>query len=344
MRNYLTYLSLLFICTIFSCQKHNPEGPDGLYSEGGIISFSTSVNTKAPIITEMNGRHFGVYGYAFSNLTNWNTYKTSATPNLFYRLDVYCDGANGACSYSVDTDTDINGKEQWELNKRYAFFAYYPYSVNYVVPSDNTHIDNPYIDYSLPFASGARNIDPDVLQDIMTSKVIDYSPVQGTEVRFEFDHRLFCIELYGHNFNAEDIKISDLTMTVSGIHYNKAKIYMDSSVPTVPTSGVLNNVQFAIQPNEQTLKSGVDATSISGDKNIVLIPQNSSASGAVGLTVQIDFKKDGVSVDPRRETFYVDFIPGRKYRLTLNFIGEDVVMVVGDPAPWDSKDVNHTFN
>ena len=169
MRNYLTYLSVLFICLTFSCQKHNPEGPDGLYSEGGLISFSTTVKTKAPIITEMNGRHFGVYGYGFSNLTNWNTYKASATPNVFYRLDVLCNGENGACSYNVDTDTDINGKEQWELNKRYAFFAYYPYNTSSVAPSLNTQIDNPYVEYTLPFASNANN----VLTDFITTGKYD---------------------------------------------------------------------------------------------------------------------------------------------------------------------------
>ena len=76
----------------------------------------------------------------------------------------------------------------------------------------------------------------------------------------------------------------------------------------------------------------------------MLIPQNSAATGSVGLTVELNFKKDGVAVAPRSETFNVDFRPGRKYTLIVNFIGEDVIMVMGDPAPWDSEDVNHTFN
>lgn len=355
MRKYIKYIALCSIILTMSCQKHT-YSPDGIFSEGGVISFSTRVETKAPIITELNGEHFGVYGYNFSNLTNWNTYKTTATPNVFHNLDVTCSETDGSCSYSVSTATAINGREQWELNKRYSYFAYYPYSSNAsaISPSGATVIDSPYVEYALPISNGGT-VDPDNLLDIMTSKVTDYSATQGTTVRFSFYHRLFCIDLHGQNFNATDISLSDLSMTISGIHYHKTKIFLDRDlkVPSVPekpmTTGdnptaITYTTTFPISASS-TLTAKADAISLSGDKNIMLIPQNSSIAGSTGLTVEIKFKiGNATEYTTRTATYNVDFQEGKKYSLTLNFIGNDVILVAADAAPWEKKDVTHTFD
>ena len=352
MRNCLTYLAILSIFMVFSCQKHNPEDQRGEHSDCGVISFSTKVQTRSPLITELNGEHFGVYAYGFSNLTNWNTYKSAATPNVFYNLDVACDGENGACSYNVDTATDINGLEQWILKNKYAFFAYYPYNqgLSSITPSLGSAAGVPYIEYTAPFSTSG-SVNTDNLLDIMTAKVIDYSVTQGTEVRFEFNHRLYCIDLYSQNFNTDDVQLTDLTMTVSGIHYNKTQLYLDPDVPSVSTAvnnwKTSNKVTFPIC-SSATVTAGAPAMYLSGEQNqeklVVLIPQDSSPATSVGLTVELNFKKDGTAVDPRKQTFNVDFKPGKKYSLTINFVGEDVIMVMSSPAPWDKKDVTHTFN
>jgi hypothetical protein len=342
-----------------SCQKstHTPDIP---YSEGGLISFSTQVETKTPIIRDLYGKHFGVYGYNFSHLTNWGTAKATATPNVFYQLDVTCN-TDGACSYNVNTDTDINGLEQWVLNKRYAFFAYYPYgnTTNYM-PSDIKVIDDPYIDYNLPISNNS-SVNPDNLLDIMTAKSTDYLATQGTIVRFNFYHRLFCIDLEGQNFNTDPVNISNLSMTISGIHYDKVRVYLDRDrmvydenlkkdifQPSIPTKSdnwtMTSKVSFPIiGDNGKSLNISEDIVSLSGDKNIVLIPQDSSVEGAVGLTVEIKFKKDGVDIT-RQSTFKVNFEEGHKYTLTLNFIGDDVILVAAEATTWDSANVNHTFD
>lgn len=345
MSKYIKYLLVISVFAAFSCQKQNIDGHDGLYSEGGLISFSTNVKTKAPIIKDLNGKHFGVYGYSFPSLTTWGTYKVTAKPDLFYRLDVSC-GDNGACSYNVNTQTAINGREQWELNKRYAFFAYYPYNVSSIEPSDDNVIDTPYLEYTLPISSGAT-VDPDNLQDVMTAKKTDHRPTSGTEVRFDFYHRLFCIDIDSQNFNTDAVTIDDLSVIVSGIHYNKTKIYMDQDVPSEPsaTSGwnVSNKVTFPILTSATVPGSSYQV--LSGDKNLVLIPQNSSLPGATGLTVEIRFRKDKNSAyTTRSATFNLNFQEFYKYTLTINFVGEDVVLVAADPAPWDSQDVTHTFD
>lgn len=353
MRRYIKYLSLLAILVV-SCQKIGGS-PDRIFSEGGLISFSTHVETRTPLITELNGETFGVYGYKFSNLTNWGTYKTGATPNLFYNLEVNCD-EDGICEYYIDSDTDIEGQEQWELSQRYSYFAYFPYNedVNGLAPSASDKMNDPYLVYTLPLSS-EELVNPDSMIDVMTAKVTDWSPSNGTVVRFEFNHRLFCIELYGHNFNTDEVVISDLSMTISGIRYNEATIYLDGSIPTQPSSvnwSHTDEVTFLIlDSDEQTSISGSTELSLTENKLIALIPQTYKAKYEgevpVGLTIRIDFKKkDGESWNSvsREATYNIDFVEKLKYGLDLNFVGSDVILVQAEPATWDSKNIQHTFD
>lgn len=380
MRRFIQYLSLITIVVV-SCQKTD-NNPDRIYSEGGLISFSTRVDTRAPMITELNGETFGVYGYKFPNLTNWGTYKAGATPNLFYNLPVECT-EEGVCEYYADSNTALEGQELkegknviegqllWELSQRYSYFAYYPYAAlnnetNYK-PSQLTDEDNnpiygtPYIEYTLPIAEES-SVDPDNMLDVMTAKVTDWSPSNGTVVRLEFNHRLFCIELNGHNFNSDDVVISNLSMKISGIRYNTAKIYMDGTLETQPLSADdgsyinINNVTFPmIGANERTTISASADVSLTENKLIALIPQTYEpkyeGEVPVGLTIRIDFDKinvvngQEVRIPVSREaTYNIDFIEKLKYGLNLNFVGNDVILVVAEPMTWDSKNIQHTFD
>lgn len=364
MKRSLIYIVVLLV--VISCTK-DTSAPSPIFSEGGLISFTTRVNTKTPIITELNGEQFGVYAYKFPNLTTWGTYKTAAAPDLFLNLKVTCDDA-GACSYDVgDTDTDINGREQWELSKKYSYFAYYPYlsSAPSVPDSEYGILSDPYIDYSLPLSADLE-VNPDDLLDIMTAKVTDWSATRGTVVRFEFYHRLFLIELYGYNFNSEMIKITDLSMTISGIRYNKARIFMDYDIPSEYSSDKWtkdDTVEFPIinQTSPITIDGNSEAE-LSTDKNIVLIPQKyleriedpytkEIRDDESGLNVQLDLtyeitldNKTTTRTVRRSATYNSDFIERNKYTLNVNFVGEEVLLVTANAAPWDKKDVTHIFD
>lgn len=351
MKSIIKYLSVISIIVAVSCSK-NTYSPDGIYSEGGLISFSSKVATKAPIITELNDSTFGVYGYKFSNLTNWNTAKARAVPNVFHKLQVDVD-ETGICSYTVDTETAIKGLEQWDLSQKYSFFAYYPYTLSSsntatFVPSSDTTIDTPYIDYTLPITNG-QTTNTDHLLDIMTARVTDQTAIQSTVVRFVFNHRLFCISFNAQNFTSNPVTISEFSATLSGIKNNSVRISMDNTIESIPsaTNGWLvgNSVSFPIiteNDTDITLTEEAGKTPLASDKNIVLIPQTKET----GLKITLNFK---VTIDEterivtRESTFFTDFREGKKYNVTVNFIGDDVVMVLGVPLAWEPEDVEHTF-
>lgn len=380
MRQYIKYLSLISILAVLSCQKQT-DGPDTIYAEGGLVSFSTRVHTKAPVITSLSGKYFGVYGFSYSNLTNWNTAKTKGTPNEFLNLSV----SGTDCSYSYSGEDAVGGYKKWDLDKGYTFFAYYPYTElndadfrlsQLTDENGNPIYETPYIDYTLPISAGGT-VNPDAMLDVMTAAVKDHSLTFGPVVGLNFYHRLFCIDLSAINHNTEtDVKIKDLSVTIKGIHYNKTRIYMDkdrvvydenqkkdvpqSSIPASDGWSTGNPVTFSpmLDVDELEISAKETIESLSNNQNLImLIPQNSSVDGAVGLFVEVNFKKyDSESREyvqyytkdniPLSGTFYLNFQEGSKYSLTLNFLdNNEVTLIAANAGPWDlAEDVNHTFD
>lgn len=379
MREYIKYLSLISILVVLSCQK---QTPDTIYAEGGLVSFSTRVHTKAPVITNLSGRYFGVYGFSYSNLTNWNTAKAKGTPNEFLNLSV----SGTDCSYSYNGDDAVGGYKKWDLDKGYTFFAYYPFAAlnngknfNPSQLTDNNGnpiYETPYIDYTLPISADAL-VNPDDMIDVMTAAVKDHNLTLGPVVGLNFYHRLFCIDINAINHNTETtVKIKDLSVTIKGIHYNKTRIYMDkdrvvydesqkkdipqSSIPTSDGWSTEYAVTFSPMLNVDELEIPAKETieSLSDNENLImLIPQNCSVTGSTGLSVEVNFKKYDPTSNkfvkyltkddvPLSETFYLNFQEGRKYVLTLNFLdNNEVRLIAANVAPWDfAEDVNHTFD
>lgn len=365
MRTYIKYFAVLFSILIISCQKQVlPNDNTGL--EGGLVSFSTYVKTKAGIINDLNNQTFGVYGYSFSNLTNWGTAQAQATPNVFYNLPVACAG-DGSCSYVLANNpndaTIHNGLKKWNFNQRYSFFAYYPLATdsNNIVPSEITTTNIPYIVYTLPKPVNGV-IDTGNLWDIVTAKNTNYNPVlSGTIVGLEFNHRLFCIDLYGHNFNNDPINISNVKVTISGLKYNKSTIYLDKDrtvtrrdeqnkevtvpEPSIPdkTDDWSGTATFNLASSVE-LAGGTEAktTSLNGANNIMLIPQD-YVDGEDGVNIIVSFTRDGKEIS-LEGTYKMNFEEKQKYTLTVNFIGSQVALVKGEAAEWDRTPVYHTFD
>lgn len=375
MKEFYKYIFVLSAILTTACQKQI-NTPDVISAEGGLVSFSTKVETKAPIIVDLYNQTFGVYGFGFSNLTQWGTVKAKATPNEFYNQLVSCDNT-GACAYTYtpssegDSDNVISGRKKWQLDQKYTFFAYYPYTTsnegNYVISSAATP-EVPYVEYTLPLVksdntSDTYTVDPANLLDIMTAKVTDHSIVLGPVVGFNFYHRLFCIDVEGINHDPNDVTVSDISLTISGIQYNKSRIYMDRdrtvydetlqqeiSQPSIPSSvnsfTKASSVTFSPIIPENTnvvLKQGVETALSGGDNMIMLIPQNSE-NEANALNVTVNFKKNGEE-GSKSTSCNIDFKEGRKYTLTMNFIGDKVQLITASAANWDTTDdVDHIFD
>ena len=367
MRHYIKYFTILSAILTISCQKQVfPSEQPGL--EGGLVTFSTYVETKAGIINDLNNKTFGVYGYSFSNLTNWGTAQAQAKPNIFHNLEVTC-GVNGECEYTLANNpndaTIKDGLKKWDFSQRYSFFAYYPYSSTNV--SESNEANTPYIIYTLPEPEPEPGqeigiINTANLWDVVTAKNTNYNPaLSGTIVDLEFNHRLFCLDLYGHNFNEDKITISDVKVTISGIKYNKSQIYLDrdrtvtvhdetqdkdievkqSSIPSKTSNW--DTAIFKLASSVE-LSGGSEAvtTSLNGANHIMLIPQD-YVEGEDGLNIKVSFKL-GDNIKECEATYKKSFIEGQKYTLTVNFIGSQVVLVKGEAAEWDWVPVYHTFD
>lgn len=364
MRHYIKYFTLLSAILAVSCQKQVlPNEPADF--EGGLVTFSTFVKTKAGIVNDLNNKTFGVYGYSFSNLTNWGTAQAQAKPNVFHNLGVEC-GTNGECEYDLgDNPNDAtikDGLKKWDFNQRYSFFAYYPYNVSNIAVSGSNEANTPYITYTLPNPVNNK-INTVDLWDVVTAKNTNYNPaISGTIVDLEFNHRLFCLDLYGHNFNENDINISDVKVTISGIKYNKSQIFLDRDRtvtvhdeaqdkdivvkrPSIPskTSDWAGTATFELV-ELVTLKGGAEAktTPLNGDNHVMLIPQD-YVEGEDGLHIKVSFKLGSETIECEA-TYKKDFAEGQKYTLTVNFIGAQVALVKGEAADWDWLPVYHTFD
>lgn len=167
------------------------------------MQFSTEVSTRAQLATNMRGKDFGVIGFQYSSTTDWGTAKPTATPMTdFFDQKVSC-GSQGTCTYDVDGTKDGDQYKQWEENK-YAFFAYYPYGREGIELSNSSLSNTPYLTYTYPWADRTRvsvydSTNDYGMYDLMTAEDIDCDGSRN--VKLDFKHRLFAIEILANNYN-----------------------------------------------------------------------------------------------------------------------------------------------
>lgn len=237
MKKSLTYILLLgaMLGTV-SCDKQNGGSTfaDPWEHFGGYMQFATGVNngisiTRGALVdnVRIDGYSFGVRGYIYDNTTSWDIYKngSNASPNLFdgapaHNLQVSY-GDDGIWSYNSDGDATTVNDKPWDATKLYSFFAYAPYK-----PNGNTdglslsganYVGTPYIDYTYAWKSQAANSSQnpimvpgnDDIYDLMTARAIDVSGQSGSAIGFDFEHRLFGIEVLANNYNENYFKLID---------------------------------------------------------------------------------------------------------------------------------------
>lgn len=203
-------ISILAISALFlaSCEKEPVlQQGDGNYYPifRGYMQFSTEVSTRAQLATNMRGKDFGVIGYQYSSTSNWGAANTTTIPMAdFFNQKVSC-SAQGSCTYDVDGTMTGDQYKLWEDSK-YTFFAYHPYNGNGngITLSSKTAADTPLLIYTYPWVGEDRipiysSAYDASMYDLMTAEDIDCDGSRN--VKFDFKHRLFALEVLANNYN-----------------------------------------------------------------------------------------------------------------------------------------------
>ncbi|MBR5802893.1 MAG: fimbrillin family protein [Bacteroidaceae bacterium] len=202
-----TYIFLTALCLFASCDKEQDiTGFDKWPVSYGYMQFGTRVSTRSHLAESMRGKDFGVIGFKFSETSNWETAKSTATPgSWFYDVEVSCDEED-ICSYGEP--------KQWE-NYNYAFFAYHPYRGAGINLSSESTINTPMLTYTYGWLNHTGNISTydssSPVFDLMTAEAVDVNGSGSGRVDLNFKHRLFAFEVLANNYNESDFEYVEKT-------------------------------------------------------------------------------------------------------------------------------------
>lgn len=390
----LNYI-LILLCGVFlsfGCDHKDilPEGEDHnviIVPEGSPYIYLDAMVDNVTRGTLIEGNElkegFGAYGYYYDFTNRWTTYRITATPNVFTKVDgdfiapqevTY---TNGVYSYQP-VKTWAGGK--------YTFFAYYPFGNSSVTPSGVGVQGTPYVTYAPEnFLTSTANH-----ADVMTAMFQDTSLSSSQYVDFDFQHRLSAIEVVALNFyefnykgegdkvNTEKIaiEITDLVVSFTNLDYKAAKFYLDNSLPSdywpIEQSDV--DPSYDIVDDSRTISYSISSEfqRVVNDKDnpqvMLVIPQQDEDLKA---TINVDFKKrrpddrgylnevpegEGVGyvVDNDKGWTYslsktVEFgqalKAGSRYYIQLTFTSAAVSINILTSAEWEdlTEDVYHEF-
>lgn len=389
----LIYISLCASLFLYGCEK-SPVGNNSgsidneiIISSGEYIQFNTEALTRGTLIDGGTLQDsFDVIGYKYAS--DWTAFKPQAKPNVFERT------VEGKDSYDhVETIRYENSYHlyddpvEWTADK-YAFFAYYPCADNNMIKtSSSIYEGTPYIDYTL-------NVDDvNAHVDVMTASITNtHKQASRQGVNLSMQHRLSALDFVGYSYvNAKavnelnknypgwtdipedtpvEIVIDELTITLSNLAYNKARISLDQSEDMDPQR---NGVQSMIPSasghtttrdftyvseslGQLSFVSGINTTlsqKLNGDAEkgcpMILIPQDTELTCTVDITYHI---KAGDLVS--NVTYHPT--PIEKNSVTIKSLGESVYsyILIGftktgihlkaeQTAQWDDIFVDHQF-
>ena len=378
---------------LVACDRsaHTPDnGGIPIELDKRYIQFDAGIRTRGINEGTTLQENFNVLGYQYT--TTWENEKLLAAPNVFVSGSstiqpqlVQYRSATGLFEYTP--------LQSWTSNK-YSFFAYYPASNSSIKAFGNSNNNakqgQPYITYDLPStsSSSSTNRDPSNMIDVMTASVID-TDVSNSTVGLHMLHRLSAVDVsirnydkytYNNNEYELEILISSLTITFTRMN-TSVTIYLDPSVPSVPTSQNGNNLRIYNIVGNTSSYSTNNPLSISynPDEKVVVKKNNTNKTPLTMLLIpQVDLNKEGylegkISITYRKRftdnngrtryinsrgnastsasdisstinfTFDRQLEEGRRYEIVFNFASDDVAIQVDPIADWDTKDVDHEF-
>lgn len=289
------------------------------------IAFSTVTPTQAVPIAQLRGEQFGVKAFVLDN--PWASGGYNARPDADWN-DVLVDcSPSGVCTYAP--------VQSWQDHKYYSFFGYYPSDAPGVTVSDAGHESTPYIEYR-----PSRN-DPTQHRDVMVASTLDCTALNTGQVRMQFSHLLFCINLAVNNYDDEAIRLDDVTCRFTSALYSSYKVNMDKSNPVA--DGTMTDATYLM-----TAGIHVPNTSTTGAVNItdpnrflMLIPQK-GLQGQISFTVTRGGQSTTKVVefnDPETE-----YRAGYRYTFTLIFAGDAIHLNIIRSNEWSDKDSEIEFD
>ena len=326
-----------------------------LFSQSmGVESYSDSrTRTASPApasgsLTSLNGQSFGVRGFIYDG--NWLEAEAMAKPDpTWQNVEVRCD-ASGICDYT----TNQLKVQTWEPKKNYAFFGYYPYGITGVTLSSHNDYKSPILQYNLSDkavgnAGNGWKGNASAMYDVMYGSVIDANELKSTTVELPFKHALFGAQVVIENFGDQPVVIEGLSIEL-GLKYRGIDIPMNGApVKLKPFSEPVDkpNIQ---KVSFEYIKQGTDPAvtvnstlnlqpiDVSKGKHLLLIPQKGMSLTA---TVQVQGKKDPHII--KQDFPNSDLQAGIRYVFDIQFIGEDINLIIIEGTQWDPKDNNIEF-
>ena len=341
----IKYFAIAVILLLAGCNKPSTAPEQEQYER--YIFFSPEVETKAGLIESASSLgQIGVVGFKYDNKDSWSTYKTDATPNVFYD-----DEGALVDAETVTCDTDGYGSytplQGWANSKKYKFFAYFPLN-------EDVTLVNPDGD---PYTGGVPAIRytwaADSMEDVMIAapekeyywNSASDNNLDGAEVGFTFSHSLASLGLNVMNASSGDVTVTSVTLNLSGISNQEIIIPLDGTEVTL--DGTTMDGVFALalpEAGESIVRN--DEKELS-DK-LIFIPQTEELS----IEVEIAYTREATG----GHAAYSDSVTlpevtsaltaGKKHLVNLKFT-DSTVSVSGtiDAEGWvDLEDVYDTFN
>lgn len=304
----------------------NPADEGTEVPPGRLIAFSTGTDTRAAQLANLRGKDFGVKAFILNNL--WASAGYNARPDGAWNdVRVGCD-ASGICTYTP--------RQFWTDNKYYSFFGFYPYTDDPAITvSDANNESTPYLEYR-PSADDAT-----LHRDVMVASMLDCTAISTGQVRMQFSHVLFCVNIAVNNYNDEAIRLENVNCSFTSDLYGNYKINLDKSAPVA--SGTMSGASYSMATTATVSNtSATGAANITDtDKFLMLIPQT-------GLKGKISFRltQGGQTVEKTIpfEDNETDFRAGYRYTFTLYFVGDAIHFRVVPSNEWTDNDSDIEFD
>ena len=381
---------LILCCTLLlssGCDREPIPGPgddeEVVVPDGGPYIYLDAVVKNKTRGTLIEGNelqdNFGVYGFTYNFTNRWSTYRVTATPNVFKNdNDEFIAPQEVEYKDGIYSYTPV---QTWSGGK-YTFFAYYPLEHQSITKSGINVEGTPWVRYAP--ADFLTSTEGHI--DVMTAMFEDTSLSSSQYVNFDFKHRLSAIDVVALNFyeyNQNDaggnvtsekiqIEITDLNITFNNLDYKAATFYLDSSIPSEPTSIASSDPE----PSYNIISGGskvigYSSTSefqhIDRSKTLLFIPQTDEN---LEVTTTISFKKkrddgtylteipegavankdykiqDGVVtyISSKDTEFGQALKAGSRYFIQITFTSAAVSINILTSAEWeDLADVYHEF-